>query len=65
MREGRKRRRSEHRGKKFGFQTCCLKGFGTCKWKCQRSICVRGSSGERPGLEIEIIGLGEIMQEKQ
>lgn len=48
----------------FGLQTC-LKAFGTREWKCQRGIYIRGSLGERPRLEIEIMGLSEIMQEKQ
>lgn len=43
----------------------CLNAFGTCAWQCQRGICVCGSSGERPGLEIGIMGLSEVMQEKQ
>lgn len=62
-REGR-RRRSERRGRMSGLWAC-LNAFGTCAWQCQRGICVCGSLGERPGLEIGIMGLSEVMQEKQ
>lgn len=47
-------------GRRWGLELVCGKAFGTCKWP---PVC--GSSGERPGLEMEMKGLSEIKQENR